>query len=44
VIGIAMVLLLAGRILGEEKMLNEELDGYTEYRKRVKYRLIPLIW
>jgi protein-S-isoprenylcysteine O-methyltransferase Ste14 len=44
VIGIVMVLLLAGRILGEEKMLIEELDGYSEYKKRVKYRLIPFVW
>lgn len=43
-IGLSMLLLLAGRILGEEKMLEEELEGYKEYKKKVKYRLIPLIW
>jgi protein-S-isoprenylcysteine O-methyltransferase Ste14 len=43
-VGILIVCLLAGRILGEEKMLIEELDGYIEYKKRVKYRLIPFIW
>ncbi len=32
------------RILGEEKMMLEELDGYEEYKQKVKYRLIPLIW
>ena len=32
------------RILNEEKLLTEELDGYEEYKKRVKYRLLPLIW
>lgn len=32
------------RILNEEKLLSEELDGYEEYKKRVKYRLLPLIW
>jgi protein-S-isoprenylcysteine O-methyltransferase Ste14 len=37
-------ILVAYRIVGEEKMLVEELDGYEEYRKRVKYRLIPLVW
>ena len=32
------------RILNEEKVLSGELDGYTEYKKKVKYRLIPYIW
>ena len=32
------------RILNEEKLLSKELDGYTEYKKKVKYRLIPFIW
>ena len=32
------------RILNEEKVLSEGLDGYTEYKKKVKYRLLPFIW
>lgn len=32
------------RIIDEEKVLEKELDGYIEYKKRVKYRLIPFIW
>ena len=32
------------RIFGEEKVLLEELEGYREYTKKVKYRLIPGIW
>ena len=32
------------RIKGEEKLLENELDGYKEYKKRVKYRLIPFIF
>ena len=32
------------RILNEEKVLTEGLDGYAEYKKQVKYRLIPFIW
>jgi protein-S-isoprenylcysteine O-methyltransferase Ste14 len=32
------------RIIGEEKMMLEELDGYKEYMEKVKYRLIPLVW
>jgi protein-S-isoprenylcysteine O-methyltransferase Ste14 len=38
------VLLLVGRILGEEKMLVEELEGYAAYQRKVKYRLIPFVW
>jgi protein-S-isoprenylcysteine O-methyltransferase Ste14 len=44
IIGFSMLFLLALRILGEEKMLLEELEGYADYKKSVKYRLIPLIW
>jgi protein-S-isoprenylcysteine O-methyltransferase Ste14 len=36
--------LIVGRIKDEEKLLEEELDGYKEYKKKVKYRLIPFIW
>ena len=32
------------RIHGEEKLLTAELAGYEEYKKKVKYRLIPFIW
>ena len=32
------------RIIFEEKMLIAQLDGYREYSKMVKYRLIPKIW
>ncbi|MBR0484497.1 MAG: isoprenylcysteine carboxylmethyltransferase family protein [Oscillospiraceae bacterium] len=32
------------RIRNEEKILEEGLSGYTEYQKKVKYRLLPFIW
>ena len=32
------------RICKEEEMLLRELRGYDEYRRKVKYRLIPKIW
>ena len=32
------------RLLDEEKLLEKELAGYTEYKQRVRYRLIPYIW
>ena len=35
---------IVARIGNEEKVLEEGLQGYTEYKKKVKYRLIPFIW
>ena len=32
------------RIKNEEKVLEKELKGYKDYKKKVKYRLIPFIW
>jgi len=32
------------RIHNEEKVLEAGLAGYTEYKKRVKYRILPFIW
>ena len=42
--GVLLIVLLALRSIGEEKMLTDELDGYDEYKKKVKYRIIPFIW
>ncbi len=36
--------IIAKRIKDEEKLLEEELFGYREYKNKVKYRLIPFIW
>ena len=36
--------LIAIRILNEEKILEEKLVGYKEYKSKVKYRLLPFIW
>ncbi|ORA23223.1 methyltransferase family protein [Mycobacterium aquaticum] len=35
---------LAVRITDEEKMLRTELDGYTAYTEKVRYRLVPYVW
>lgn len=35
---------LVVRILNEEKVLSAELEGYTEYKARVKFRLFPFVW
>lgn len=36
--------LLAGRILGEEAMLEKGLPGYREYKAKVRFRLVPGVW
>lgn len=36
--------IIALRIRNEEQVLERELKGYTEYKQRVKYKLIPFIW
>ncbi len=41
---LAQPFLLVKRIRNEEEVLEKGLDGYTEYKKKVKYRLIPFIW
>jgi protein-S-isoprenylcysteine O-methyltransferase Ste14 len=43
-LGVTMTLILAFRIIGEERVLAGELLGYAEYRKSVRYRLMPFIW
>ena len=36
--------LIAKRIKNEEMVLEEGLEGYKEYKRRVKYKVIPFIW
>jgi len=36
--------IIAKRIQNEEKVLEKGLEGYTAYKAKVKYRLIPFIW
>ena len=43
-LGLGLVLLLMVRIVGEEKLLARELDGYESYRAKVRYRLVPHVW
>jgi protein-S-isoprenylcysteine O-methyltransferase Ste14 len=40
----AMIPLLIARLLDEERMLEAELPGYAEYRRTVRYRLVPFVW
>lgn len=41
---LAYPFIITKRIRGEEKFLEKELNGYSEYKQKVKYRLIPFIW
>ena len=38
------VCLIVVRLLDEEKMLRQDLPGYSEYCGKVRYRLIPQVW
>ncbi len=38
------LVVLVFRILDEEKLLTQELAGYREYARRVRYRLVPYVW
>jgi len=32
------------RTIGEDRLLQSSLDGYSDYAQRVRYRLIPHVW
>ena len=36
--------LIAKRIKNEEMVLEEGLEGYKDYKQKVKYKVIPFIW
>jgi protein-S-isoprenylcysteine O-methyltransferase Ste14 len=36
--------MLVWRIFDEEKLLNAELPGYPDYMRKVRFRLVPLVW
>ena len=44
VIMFAYIPIITKRIKNEEQVLEEGLKGYKEYKEKVKYRLLPLIW
>ena len=41
---LAYPFIIAKRIKHEEAFLEKELEGYSDYKKKVKYRLIPFVW
>lgn len=44
IIFLAYPFIIVKRIKNEEEVLERELQGYKEYKTKVKYRLIPFIW
>ena len=42
--GIIAALMMSIRTIYEDRMLQVELDGYTEYAEEVRYELIPSTW
>ncbi len=39
-----LILLVAVRAVGEEKVLAEGLEGYADYKRKVRFRLLPGVW
>ena len=37
-------IIIGKRIKNEERVLEKNLKGYTEYKKKVKYKVIPFVW
>ena len=44
VIMLAYIPIIAIRMRSEEKILEEGLKGYKEYKKKVKYKVLPFAW
>jgi protein-S-isoprenylcysteine O-methyltransferase Ste14 len=40
----AMLPFLVWRLLDEERLLGASLPGYVDYQRKVRHRLIPLVW
>ena len=44
VIMLVYIPIIMKRTVSEEEFLEKELEGYAEYKKKVKYRIIPFVW
>ena len=44
IICLAYPVIITARLKNEEKVLEDGLEGYREYKKKVRYRLLPFIW
>ncbi|MEN8121977.1 MAG: isoprenylcysteine carboxylmethyltransferase family protein [Bacteroidota bacterium] len=43
-LSLLLIFLIVARIRNEEKVLTKDLEGYNEYKQKVKYRIIPWVW
>ena len=43
-LGLLFAVLMSVRAVFEERTLARELAGYDDYARRVRFRLIPLVW
>jgi len=43
-LGLVLILTIGARAVGEEAMLKEELEGYRDYMRKVKWRMIPYVF
>jgi protein-S-isoprenylcysteine O-methyltransferase Ste14 len=43
-LAVPMIAGLVARVLNEERFLDANLQGYSSYRQRIRWRMIPLIW
>jgi len=41
---VPVIALIVVRALDEERVLMRDLEGYTEYAQKVRYRLVPKVW
>ena len=44
VVMLAYIPIIAKRIRNEETVLEERLEGYREYKNKVRYKVIPFVW
>ena len=44
VIMLLYIPIIAKRIRNEEQVLEGGLEGYAEYKKRIRYKVIPFVW
>lgn len=44
VIMLCYIPIIVKRIRNEEQVLTKDLQGYEEYKKKVKYKLFPFVW
>jgi protein-S-isoprenylcysteine O-methyltransferase Ste14 len=44
IMSLILIVMIAVRSIGEEAMLKQELEGYRDYVKKVKWRMIPFIF